>query len=58
MNGHPAIAYLIAEHMLEERRREARSRHEGGLAPRTRSVRVGRYRLTVTKEAANVPRTV
>ena len=58
MNGHPAIAYLIAEQILEERRREARSRHRAGSAPRTRSVRVGRYRLTVTKEAAGVSRTV
>jgi hypothetical protein len=58
MNGHPAIAYLIAEHMLEERRREARSHHGAGLATRTRSVRLGRYRLTITKEAAGVPRTV
>lgn len=58
MNGHPAIAYLIAEHMLEERRREARYRHRDGSAPRTRSVRLGRYRLTITREATGVPRTV
>jgi hypothetical protein len=58
MNGHPAIAYLIAEQMLEERRREARFRHQAGSATRTRSVRLGRYRLTITKEAADVPRTV
>lgn len=58
MNGHPAIAYLVAEQMLEERRREARSRHRAGPASRTRSVRVGRYRLTVTKEGADVSRGV
>lgn len=58
MNGHPAIAFLIAEQILEERRREARSRHRAGWAPGTRSVRVGRYRVTVTKEAAGASRTV
>ncbi|HEX6147849.1 MAG TPA: hypothetical protein VF083_13815 [Acidimicrobiia bacterium] len=58
MNGHPAIAYLIAEQILDERRREARSRHRAGSVPRTRSVRVGRYRLTVTKEAADASRAV
>ena len=58
MNGHPAIAYLIAEHMLEERRREARSHHRAGPAPTTRSVQLGRYRLTITKEAVGVPRTM
>lgn len=58
MNGHPAIAYLIAEQILEERRREARTRHRAGSAPTTRSLRVGRYRLTVTKEASGVSRTV
>lgn len=58
MNGHPAIAYLIAEQMLEERRRETRSRHQAGSARRSRSVRLGRYRLTITKETPDVPRTV
>jgi hypothetical protein len=58
MNGHPAIAYLIAEQMLEDRRREARSRPRAGSARRSRWVPVGRYRLTVTKEDADVSRTV
>jgi hypothetical protein len=56
MNGHPAIAYLIAEHMLEERRREARSHHRAVSATRARSIRLGRYQITITKEAVGVPR--
>jgi hypothetical protein len=64
MYGHPAIAYLVAQSILDERREEARAyRHtRAGGAPRPRykhhSVRLGRYRLTLTKEARGVPRPV
>ena len=58
MNGHPAIAYLIAEQMLDERRRQARSRHRGGPGSRIHSVLLGRYRLTISKETGDAPRTV
>jgi len=58
MNGHPAIAYIVAQQMLEERREEARSHQRAKLARKPRSVKVGRYRLTITKEVPGVPRTV
>ncbi len=58
MNGHPAIAYLIAEHLLEERRHEARSQNLARSVPRARSVRLGKYRLTITREGSGASRTV
>ena len=58
MNQHPAIAYVVAQQMLEERRNEARRHQLAKSARSERSLRVGRYRLTVTKEARRVPRTV
>lgn len=57
MNGHPATAFLVAQHLREggigggPRRRPA-------LRRRSRSVRLGRYRLTLTKEVGNVPGTM
>jgi hypothetical protein len=68
MYGHPAIAYLVAQSILDERREEARAyRHNragaySSVAPRPRykhrSVRLGRYRLTLTRETPRVPRPV
>jgi hypothetical protein len=59
MNGHPAMAYVIAQQLLDERRREAQSHRRARTAlQRSRSVRLGSYRLTLTKEASGVPRTV
>ena len=58
MNGHPAIAYIVAQQMLEERRDEARSYRQAKLASKPRSVKVGNYRLTIAKEVPGVPRTV
>jgi len=58
MNGHPAIAYTVALQMLEERRDEARSHRKAMTAARPRSLSLGRYRLTLTKEVPGVPRTV
>ena len=65
MYGHPAIAQLVAQSILDERREEARAYHDRPRARKAfraekkeRSVRVGRYRLTVSKEAPGVPRPV
>jgi hypothetical protein len=64
MYGHPAIAYLVAQSILDERREEARAyRHNRAgrkSRPRNehRSVRLGRYRLTLTRETPRVPRPV
>lgn len=58
MNGHPAIAYIVAQQMLDERREEARSHRRAKSAHRSRSLKVGRYRLTISKEVPGVPRTV
>jgi hypothetical protein len=64
MYGHPAIAYLVAQSILDERREEARAyrRNRAGAQSRPRykhrSVRLGRYRLTLTKEVSGVPRAV
>jgi predicted ATP-binding protein involved in virulence len=59
MNGHPAIAYLVVQRMLEERRSEASShRRSKEAAQRQRSVKLGSYRLTLSKETSGVPRTV
>jgi hypothetical protein len=67
MYGHPAIAYLVAQSILDERREEARAyrrsqvgRSNAAAHPRyrNRSVRLGRYRLTLTKEVSGVPRAV
>jgi hypothetical protein len=67
MYGHPAIAYLVAQSILDERREEARAyrrnrvgRSNSAAHPRhkNRSVRLGRYRLTLTKEVSGVPRAV
>lgn len=52
MNGHPALAYVAAMNMLEERRREARSHHRAKAVPKTRSWKVGSYRLTLTREVS------
>ena len=68
MYGHPAIAYLVAQSILDERREEARAYRRNRVGshsnvaahPRhkNRSVRLGRYRLTLTKEVSGVPRAV
>jgi hypothetical protein len=58
MNGHPAIAYTVALQMLEEKRDEARRHHKAKTVARPRSLRLGRYRLTLTREVPGVPRTV
>lgn len=64
MYGHPAIAYLVAQSILDERREEARAYRHSRAGVKARpghkhhSVRLGRYRLTLTKEVSGVPRAV
>jgi hypothetical protein len=53
MNGHPALAYVVALQQLDERRRLEWSR-EIRTAPKSRSLRLGAYRLTLTKEGRHV----
>lgn len=59
MSGHPAIAYLAAMRILEEGPQQHDPRRpRKKTAPRRRTLRLGRYRLTLTKEASGVPGTV
>lgn len=59
MSGHPAIAYLAAMNILEEARQQPASRRpKQDAGPRRRTLRLGKYRLTLTKETTGVPRTV
>ncbi len=57
MSGHPAIAYLAAMNILEEGR-QPNPRRPKRDTPRQRTLRLGRYRLTLSKETSGVPRTV
>lgn len=54
MNAHPAVAYLVAQNMLDERREEARLHN---LAKRAGIGRTPRRRV-VSKKVSSVPRTV
>ena len=54
MFGHPAIAYMTALHTLEARRNAAQSRQQARRGQRARSVRLGSYRMTVSKEQRDV----
>lgn len=58
MIGHPATAYLVAQGILEERREEAATYRRAKAVAKSRSVRLGSYRLTLSKEVPGVPRTV
>ena len=58
MIGHPAIAYLVAQRILEDRREEANVHRRAKAARKPRSMKVGPYRLTISKEVSGVPRTV
>jgi hypothetical protein len=57
MNGHPALAYVVALQQLEERRRLG-TIHEARNAPRHRSLKLGSVRPKLTKEETHVPRDV
>lgn len=58
MNGHPALALLVTAHLLDERRKQAIDHRLSRSVGRTRSLRLGRYRLTITREGRGVQGTV
>jgi len=58
MIGHPAIAYLVAQRILEERREEAHAYRRAKAVTKTRTMKLGSYRLTFSKEVRGVPRPV
>ena len=60
MYGHPHIAAEMRRYWLEDMLRTAdKARLIGSLPRKTRSFRLGRYRLTVVKEVTtHVPRLV
>jgi hypothetical protein len=58
MIGHPAIAYLVAQRILDERREEAHAHRQAKAAMKTRTMKLGSYRLTLSKEVRGVPRPV
>jgi len=58
MIGHPAIAYLVAQRILEERREEAHAYRRAKAVMKTRTMKLGSYRLTFSKEVRGVPRPV
>ncbi|MET0565601.1 MAG: hypothetical protein ABW021_04070 [Acidimicrobiia bacterium] len=58
MIGHPAIAYLVAQRILDERREEATRYRRAKAVAKTRTMKLGSYRLTLSKEVHGVPRPV
>ncbi|HEU5112220.1 MAG TPA: hypothetical protein VFU96_02815 [Acidimicrobiia bacterium] len=58
MIGHPAIAYLVAQRILDERREEANAYRKAKAVKKTRTIKLGSYRLTLSKEVRGVPRPV
>lgn len=46
------MAYDLALNMLEQRRREARGHHRAKAVSKMRSLKVGRYRLTITRKVS------
>lgn len=58
MIGHPAIAYLVAQRILDERREEAHAYRQAKAVTKTRTMKLGSYRLTLSKEIRGVPRPV
>jgi len=58
MIGHPAIAYIVAQRILDDRREEAQAYRRAKSVMRTRTLRLGSYRLTLSKEVRGVPRPV
>lgn len=58
MIGHPAIAYIVAQRILDERRQEANTYRQGKAAMKPRTLQLGSYRLTLSKEVRGVPRPV
>jgi hypothetical protein len=58
MIGHPAIAYIVAQRILDERREEANTYRRAKAVTKPRTLKLGAYRLTLTKEVRGVPRPV
>jgi hypothetical protein len=58
MNGHPALAFVVTAHLLDERRKQAFDHRLSRSVGTTRSLRVGRFRLTITREGRGVQDTV
>jgi hypothetical protein len=58
MIGHPAIAYLVAQRILDERREEANTYRQAKAVMKPRTLKLGSYRLTLSKEVRGVPRPV
>ena len=58
MIGHPAIAYIVAQRILDERREEAQAYRRAKSVRRSRTLKLGSYRLTLSKEVRGVPRPV
>jgi hypothetical protein len=58
MIGHPAIAYLVAQRILDERRGEAHAQRQAKAVVKPRTLKLGSYRLTLSKEVRGVPRPV
>ncbi len=58
MIGHPAIAYIVAQRILDERREEAQAFRQAKAVMKPRTLKLGSYRLTLSKEVRGVPRAV
>ena len=58
MIGHPAIAYIVAQRILDERRQEANAFRHAKAVTKTRTLKLGSWRVTLTKEVRGVPRPV
>jgi hypothetical protein len=58
MIGHPAIAYIVAQRILDDRREEAQAYRRAKSVVRPRTLKLGSYRLTLSKEVRGVPRPV
>ena len=58
MIGHPAIAYIVAQRILDDRREEAQTYRRAKAVKKARTLKLGSYRLTLSKEVRGVPRPV
>ena len=58
MIGHPAIAYMVAQRILDDRREEAQTYRRAKAVKKTRTLKLGSYRLILSKEVRGVPRPV
>ncbi|HEY7469904.1 MAG TPA: hypothetical protein VIC07_10305 [Acidimicrobiia bacterium] len=58
MNGHPALAYTLALQRLDDRRHRSPSNREKAVSARGRTMKLGGYRITISREVPGVSRTV